>query len=139
MKMKLLGILLAVMALGPIGLIAQDETPAPAQEQPAPEPVADNPAIVQPVPVAPADMPKGAKPVKPETRTSIRDLQVQQDHVLIAIKQNELDHDALVKRSAEFDAAIKAKLQEDAKRQKIDTEKHTFNLDTMMWIPKGEK
>jgi flagellum-specific peptidoglycan hydrolase FlgJ len=94
----------------------------------------------QPVP-AEAAKAKEPKAAKRETKEAIRDLQVQQDQVLLRIKDNEIEHDRLQKQSQEFADKINAAAKKDADEQHVDIEKYLFDVSKMVWIPKedGEK
>jgi hypothetical protein len=90
-------------------------------------------AAAEPVPVPAAAK---EKPAKRETKEAIRDLQVQQDQVLIRIKDNEIEHEKLLKQVQEFADKINAAAKKDADEQHVNIENYLFDVAKMVWIPK---
>jgi hypothetical protein len=140
MKTLLLFIALAAMAAPALAQEAQDQAPAAAESAPEPPTLAQTPDI-KPVPAgAPGSIPKGAKPVKRETKDKIQDLLVEQANDVAAALNNEVAYlrakEKLEADKVDVAARLQAAADDGAREQKIDPARFRLDLQKWLWIPK---
>ncbi len=75
-----------------------------------------------------------APPLSPEDRLAIRDLQYQQDKLVIQLKDIELQRADVNKKIAEIRSQIEEQAYNAAVRLQVDVKKYVLDLDTLTWV-----
>lgn len=124
-------------------VLARQDTPTPKDVDSAPvvapENIARSPEVKpDPLGSVPA-IPKGAKPVKKESRELLRDDIDEQKDAFIDQQGVEIAYRDAKDKAAERKAKADAKLQKDAedaaRAEKIDPGRCTLNVEKWFWIP----
>jgi hypothetical protein len=77
-------------------------------------------------------------PLPEKAQHDIRDMQFQQDKVLIQITQLDKRRVELVQSSDAFGISIQRRALEAAREQKLDVDKYLLDLDKLVWVEKPQ-